>query len=147
MELNQLFTCYYAFQSSLSAFESCYWKLLLRPLLGPLLITNATLQHSEPSMNYVLWYETLESYHHWLVVPQTLLPCTVYKAGFLLSYHPLFFANATLQFKSSSAHHISKMELWEAIVSDLWFHKGLFCRFTHKRLDFFRLTLLIVTCF
>ena len=71
MELNQLLAYYYAFQSSLSAFESHYWKLLLCPLLYPLLFANATLQHSEPSMNYILWYETLESYCHWLVVQST----------------------------------------------------------------------------
>ena len=52
MELDQLFaSC--AFQSGLSAFESYYWKLLLRPLLGPLLFANTTLQHSEPSTNYI----------------------------------------------------------------------------------------------
>ena len=50
MELNQLFACS-AFQGGLSVFESYYWKLLLRPLLGPLLCANATLQHSEPSTN------------------------------------------------------------------------------------------------
>ena len=38
-------------------------KLLLRPLLDPLLFANATLQHSEPSMNYIsamkLWEATV----------------------------------------------------------------------------------------
>ena len=96
MELEQFFACYYAFQSGLLGVESYYWKLLLCLLLGPLLFANATLQHSEPSMNYILWYETLESYRYWLVVPQTLVSCTVYKDGFLPSYHPLFFANAML---------------------------------------------------
>ena len=54
------------------------------------------------------------------VVPQALVPCTVYKAGFLASYTPLyiffFFANSTLQYSSSSTNSISK--LWETTGID-----------------------------
>ena len=50
------------------------------------------------------------------IVPQALVLYTVYKTGFLPSYHPLFFANATLQYNSSS---IFEIKLWEAAVSDL----------------------------
>ena len=51
MEFDQLFACD-AFESGLSAFESYDSKLLLRPLLEPLLSANATLQHSGPSTYY-----------------------------------------------------------------------------------------------
>ena len=60
---------------------------------------------------------------------------------------PYFFANATLQYSSSSTNCISEMELCEAIDSDLQSHKGLFCHFTCQRLDFSHLTLLMGTSF
>ena len=86
----QLFACY-AFQSGLSAFKSYYWKLLLCPLSTRSTVPCQCHVASQwAKYELYLWYETLGSYRYWPVVPQTLVPCIVYKAGFLLSCHPLF---------------------------------------------------------
>lgn len=110
MEFGQLFA-WYAIQSGFLLFKNYYRKLLLDPILDPLHVTNDTLQHSEPSTN--------DSY--WLVVPQKLVPRTIYKARFLLSrtYTPVFSANTMLQCNNSSTNYISEIELWETTVTNM----------------------------
>ena len=70
--------------------------------------------------------------------------CTVCRLDFSRLTIHYFLANPTLQYNSSSTNYISEMELWEAIDSDLWSHKGLF---PVLHMDFPHLTLLIGTPF
>ena len=104
MEPNQLFACY-ASQNGLLVFKSYCWKPYCSASTAPCQC------HTAPQWaqyELYLWYETLGSY---CVVTQTLVPCTIYKAGLLPPYHPLFLGQMPHCNTTAPA-----MELWEAIV-------------------------------
>lgn len=116
MELNQLFACYLL---CLSEQLVSIRKLLLKATApSPTRFTALCQCHIATQWaQYELLYSLIWNLGKLpsLTVPQTLSPCTVYKAGFLLSYHLLFFL-PTLQYNSSSANYIPEVELWEALA-------------------------------
>lgn len=93
------------------------------------------LQHSEPKTNYISdmkpWETAVADLY---IVTLTLVPLTVYEAGFLTSYTPVFFANGTLQYNSSSANYVAEMNCVKLPLLNCSFTKTCFVVLHRKSL-------------